>query len=306
MNYKTLLPSLVLMIAAPGALVASDHQILAEPLVIGPDVEITAQDLVYELQAYPRGRQRLIVNDEGHLRDLINGMYRRARINAWAREQRLLEDPVIAYRVARAAEQALSDIAHRHYTDNMEMPDFTRLARERYENALSRYLVPERVRAAHILLAASDEDARAERRAEAEALLARAREGEDFASLARDHSEDEGSAATGGDLGAFSRGRMVPPFEEAAFGLEAPGEISEVVETRFGLHLIKLLEREPEHHRPFEEVKDEIIATLREEYLRTETTAWIREVTDPADSHFDQAVFDEILHMIREQLNRPE
>src|SRR5690606_26213959 len=80
-------------------------------------------------------------------------------------------------------------------------------------------------------------------RREAEALLARLQGGEDFAALAREHSSDEGSAARGGDLGWFPRGRMVPPFEEAAFGNEPGTLVGELVESQFGFHIIEVLGR---------------------------------------------------------------
>jgi hypothetical protein len=100
------------------------------------------------------------------------------------------------------------------------------------------------VRARHILLRAGPEATPAQRdmlRAQAARLRARAAGGEDFAALAREHSED-GSAAEGGDLGYFGRGRMVAPFEEAAFALQA-GQVSDVVESPFGFHVIKVEDR---------------------------------------------------------------
>lgn len=103
-----------------------------------------------------------------------------------------------------------------------------------------------RVRARHVLLsvpAGADEAARDSVRELADSLREMAAEGADFAALAREHSEDPGSARTGGDLGWFERGRMVKPFEDAAFALQ-PGEVSDVVETPFGLHIIKVEERE--------------------------------------------------------------
>ena len=103
-----------------------------------------------------------------------------------------------------------------------------------------------RIRARHILLSMpqdADEATRDSIRALAEELQEQAAGGADFAQLAREYSADPGSAQAGGDLGWFERGRMVQPFEEAAFALE-PGEVSDVVETPFGLHIIKLEERE--------------------------------------------------------------
>lgn len=82
--------------------------------------------------------------------------------------------------------------------------------------------------------------------AEVRRLLDRARKGEDFAQLAQEHSDDPGSAANGGDLGFFGKGRMVPAFEQAAFALQ-PGQVSEPVRTQFGWHILRVEERKTEN-----------------------------------------------------------
>ena len=99
------------------------------------------------------------------------------------------------------------------------------------------------LRASHILIrpAGFDEESKKKARAQAEDILKQAKEGADFAELARKHSAD-GSAQQGGDLGFFSRSSMVPAFSDAAFALK-PGELSNVVETQFGYHIIKAVER---------------------------------------------------------------
>jgi peptidyl-prolyl cis-trans isomerase C len=118
----------------------------------------------------------------------------------------------------------------------------------------------ERVRASHILVRLPEGatgPAKEEMRKKAEALLQRVRAKEDFAALAKQSSEDPGSARNGGDLGAFGRGQMVPPFEQAAFALK-PGEVSGIVETPFGFHIIKVTEKIPARKLPFAEVKERL------------------------------------------------
>lgn len=130
-----------------------------------------------------------------------------------------------------------------------------------YQANQAQYSTPEQIRASHILLNLDEGNADAVRE-RANALLTEARGGADFAALAREHSQDEGSAAQGGDLDYFGRGRMVPEFEQAAFGMEV-GDISDVVESPFGFHIIKLTDRRPEMTQPLAEVREEIVDQLR-------------------------------------------
>ena len=93
--------------------------------------------------------------------------------------------------------------------------------------------------------------------------MKKAQSGEDFASLAKEYSDDPGSASNGGDLGYFGKGQMVQPFEEAAFSLK-PGEISGIVESDYGYHIIKVFDKIDEQ-QPLSEVKDTIKTTLLNE-----------------------------------------
>lgn len=122
----------------------------------------------------------------------------------------------------------------------------------------------ESVRASHILISVpkgADAAAKAEARAKAEQVLKEVKGGGDFAALAKQHSADPGSAANGGDLGFFQQGQMVGPFNDAAFSL-APGAISDLVETDFGFHIIKVAEKKEGRTIPLEEVRPQV-----EQYL---------------------------------------
>jgi parvulin-like peptidyl-prolyl isomerase len=117
----------------------------------------------------------------------------------------------------------------------------------------------EQVRARHIIFNASltdNADTVAEARGKAEEARRRALEGEDFADLARELSEGP-AAPNGGDLGFFTRGQTAPQFANAAFALE-PGGISPVVRTEYGLHVIKVEEKRPPRHLPFDEVSEQV------------------------------------------------
>ena len=138
--------------------------------------------------------------------------------------------------------------------------------RKYYDENASRYSVAEERRASHVLLSAAKDGPAAERtqaKAKAEALLADLRKAPaTFADVAKKNSGDAGSAARGGDLDFFGRGAMVKPFEDAAFAMKA-GEISNVVETDFGFHIIRLDAVRGGEKKPFDAVRAEIEAAVK-------------------------------------------
>ena len=136
---------------------------------------------------------------------------------------------------------------------------------------------PERVRASHILIGiprGADEEAKADARAKAEQVLKDVKAGKDFAALAKEHSQDPGSAANGGDLGFFQQGQMVGPFNDAAFSL-APGSVSDLVETEFGFHIIKVAEKQAPRTIPLDEVKPRLEQYLEQRNRQEQTNAFI-------------------------------
>jgi peptidyl-prolyl cis-trans isomerase D len=145
---------------------------------------------------------------------------------------------------------------------DMEIEDFYRLHQEDYKEA-------EKVKARHILFRlppkAKTSDIQAIQK-KAEMVLDLARKGKDFAELARKYSEDS-TASKGGDLGYFSREDMVKPFSDSAFSLQE-GEISDLVRSRFGLHIIKVEDIQEESIKPLAEIKDTVIRDVKQEQAR--------------------------------------
>jgi peptidyl-prolyl cis-trans isomerase D len=140
-----------------------------------------------------------------------------------------------------------------------------------YEQNQQKLASKEERRASHILINAPKDAPAAEReaaKAKATELLAQARKAPDrFADLARKHSQDTGSATQGGDLSYFARGAMVKPFEEAVFGL-SKGQVSDLVETEFGYHIIRVTDIKAPRQRSFEELKDELTADIKKQMLQ--------------------------------------
>ncbi|HTJ94631.1 MAG TPA: SurA N-terminal domain-containing protein [Pararobbsia sp.] len=139
-------------------------------------------------------------------------------------------------------------------------------AKQYYNDNVKSFTTDDQVRASHILITvpknASDAD-RAKAKAKAEQLLAQVRaHPEQFADIAKQNSQDPGSADKGGDLGWFGHGMMVKPFEDAAFALK-PNQISDLVQSDFGYHIIKVTDVKPAGTKSFDEVKASILTTLK-------------------------------------------
>jgi foldase protein PrsA len=142
-----------------------------------------------------------------------------------------------------------------------------------FEANRTAYETPEQVRASHILVESEVGVQSASERLDA---------GESFASIAEDLSIDTGSAVQGGDLGFFERGRMVPAFEEAAFGLEI-GEMSEPVETQFGYHIILVTDRREAASPTLEEIEDEVREDALEEERTAQFQTWFSGIEENAE-----------------------
>jgi len=149
---------------------------------------------------------------------------------------------------------------------------------------------PEQVRARHILVkvapsASAEQEEEARKRAEA--LLTTIRNGEDFATVAQQHSEDTATAAKGGDLGYFPRGQMVQQFEAVAFALPV-GQLSELVRSPFGWHILRVEDKREATMKPLAEVEQEIGDKIREDKARDAAAAFVDDLLSTLEAHPQQ------------------
>jgi peptidyl-prolyl cis-trans isomerase C len=152
-----------------------------------------------------------------------------------------------------------------------------------YDANQAAFKQPEQVKASHILIKVgpkADEPQKAAARKKIEEIQQRVKKGEDFAALAKELSEGP-SSAKGGDLGYFRKGQMMKSFEEAAFTLK-PGEVSDIVETSFGYHLIKLVDKKPERTIAYEDIKDKIQAYLKQKKVREQVDPYVTDLRGKA------------------------
>jgi peptidyl-prolyl cis-trans isomerase D len=154
-----------------------------------------------------------------------------------------------------------------------------------YNDNIQQYQTPERVRASHILLNTGGKDEAAVRK-QAEELLAKIKAGGDFAALAKQYSEDPGSKVKGGDLDYFPRGQMVPEFEASAFSL-APGQVSDLVKTQYGFHIIKVVDKQAGATQTLEQVRPRIQETLASQIADRQITDRSRQLAERVKSPAD-------------------
>ena len=155
--------------------------------------------------------------------------------------------------------------------------------REFYDKNPDKFKQDESIRASHILFrVAENADAATKKKTleQAQSVLKQARGGADFAELAKKYSAD-GSAQQGGDLNFFTHGAMVPAFDQAAFALK-PGQISDIVTTQFGYHIIKVTDRKPAATVPFEQVSERIKEYLVQDQNRQHAEAFINSLKQKA------------------------
>jgi len=155
-----------------------------------------------------------------------------------------------------------------------------------YNSSIEQYSTPEQVRASHILLKTEGKDD-AVVKAKAEDVLKQAKaSGADFAALAKKYSEDEQSAKNGGDLDYFGKGRMVPEFDQAVFAME-PGQITDLVKTQYGYHIIKLVDKKAATTRSLAEVRQQINDQLAYERAQAQAAdlseTLSKQISKPAD-----------------------
>lgn len=237
---------------------------LAQVLVSGQGVTIDTKEIQTELERIPQEGRAQLARPEAMQNNVAN-IYARRVLAQDALKEGLDKNPMVMAAIEKARERILSD-AMLEKIDQKNQPslqDLEAWAQSSYKANPKKYELPEQVRASHILIRTAEPDAKAK----AEAILKELRAGADFAQVAKAKSQDPGSAAKGGDLGFFARGRMIKPFEDTAFGMAKAGDISEVIESPFGFHIIRLDEKKPAGLQPFAEVKDTLLRQAQNEIL---------------------------------------
>lgn len=268
------------------------------------DVGLTREELEYLLTLWTPDMRESAIKDTGDRLELLNMALANKKLAALADTIPPEDDPEAYWKQIYTVRSIQSKYVVNHYLDSIEVPDMSALAVERYETQKDRYaLVPEERYSSHILLLCEPGSCdREPRRVEAQNILEELNAGGDFVELATKYSEDPGSKERGGKFDMWlkkGQPRVEPYYVGAVYDLENVGEHSGVVETRFGLHIIRLDDIRPAYYKTFEEVKEKIEADLRSDYIKLSAKEFDASFRFTDDARIDNAAIEEMLKSYR-------
>jgi peptidyl-prolyl cis-trans isomerase C len=261
-----------MLLFVPGASFSQDDAVVAK---VGGK-SITRSDFNKLLSFYDAEKQKMIEANPQLKEQLLMQMVQTLVISGVAKQSGFAESPEIREHLDLLTNSFLAnEYLKREIIQKTEVPDNE--VKTYYDTHTDEFKNPEMMRARHILFlaepAATDEEKKSVYEKAADTLK-KIKAGEDFAKLATDLSGDPGSKAKGGDLGFIARGKTVKPFEDALFSLK-PGEISGVVETKFGYHIIKAEEKKEASVEPYDAAKEKIRVKLIQEHSKVAVTEFI-------------------------------
>jgi len=279
MKSQNILLTLLLSSVVAGV-IAQPADEAGEVVLRTPDFEVTTKDFQYYVESNIVEAQRArTLAREGSVREVYQNLYVTKAIATRGELNPEIDIELVDWMTNQYRERLLMQRQlELEVAEELANADWESLAREEYTANPQNYEMPEQVSASHILIS-TEEHTEEEAEAIAREVLGKLQAGEDFATVAKEFSEDGSVAGNSGDLGFFGRGQMVPPFEEAAFAMKEPGQLSEPVKTQFGYHIIRFNEYRPASLRTFDQIKNLIIPDVqrrRQAELRADKIAEIR------------------------------
>lgn len=269
----------------------TDQQILLS----AGDIAVTTQDLQQQLLLLPEAERARVLAGPDSIKDFLRRIYQDKNMAVTAERLQLDDDPLVQARLVAQQRRVLAKALRDYTRKQIQPPDFAELAREHYAVRRNEFQLPEQFKAAHILKKVQCDCERETQRQSIEQLLGRLQAGENFATLAKTESDDVGSAANGGDLGRWlKREDLVSPFADALAKLET-GQLSGVVETKFGFHIIKKLDYQPARLQSFDEVRESLEQRLRGSYVDDQLVQRSGDYLPPADAKFDESALQSLL-----------
>lgn len=235
------------------------------------------------MQKMPEQDRIIFLQDGERINTVLENLYVNRALAGEARKMNLDADPLVKRQLKIQEEQYLAKLRLDRLQHDSATPNLEARAREKYLIEPERFTVPPQVRAKHILvgLKGRSKDEALKRAKEVHGkVLANEKS---FEELALEYSDDPSAKSNKGDLGFFAAASMVKPFSDAAFALDKPGQISEPVETSFGFHIIKFIDKKAGFKKTYESVKAELLKGLQFEYFENVKREYINAIKADKD-----------------------
>lgn len=270
----------------------------AETIVQDGDVSMSRAEFEQVISRWSAEMRQSAANDSGDRLELISIALANKKLAKMADEMTLEEDPEAYWTLHFQLQSLKRRFMIKHFVDSLEAPDMAPLAEERYRTEKDKYAkVAEKRLTSHILFSCPPRQCDRETvRPVAKEVLAELRAGADFAAMVEKHSGDPGSKKRGGLYDKwFSLGDkgVMPRYTGAAFEIQDIGDY-QMVETEFGVHIVRLDGIEEAHYLPFEEVQDKIVKALESEWVKLSVTDFENSLRVTDDARIDGAAMEEI------------
>ena len=269
---------LIVALAAVQPALADEQKPLKPGVVAAQSgVEVTLQDIDAEASAIPEKDRAGFFDSPKRIENTIMNLLQKKELAAEARSQHLERDPAVKAQIEIAVEGALAKAQIDHFRKSLKLPDFEVLAKEYYASHKDDFVEKGEVVVEHVLVSnkeRSDSDALALiNKVEAEAKA----HPDHFGDLVAKYSDDPSKTNNNGRIPDAASPKMAKAFAEAATNLHEPNEISPVVKTQFGYHVLKFIQRSPDRQLPFEDVHDRIVARLKSNFIDAQMTQYTNE-----------------------------
>jgi peptidyl-prolyl cis-trans isomerase C len=266
-------------------------QDLDKPLLTRNGVSVTMRDVDAFMQRFPEDRKAGFLASPKRLNQMLISIVSDKELAKEAVALKLDQDPQVKGELAFVTNEVLARARSRAFEQTLTVPSMSVAAKEEYAAHKADYVIPADVEVQHVLISIAgrnDTDAKAlAEKVRSEALA----KPDGFDELVKTYSDDPSKTANNGRIAEAASPKMVPEFAHAASALKTVGEISPVVKTKYGYHVLRLVKTSPSRQIPFAEAKDKIEAQLKTNYVTEQRKAWLAKF-DVDKAEVDPAIID--------------
>jgi peptidyl-prolyl cis-trans isomerase C len=259
----------------------------AHPLVTGTSVQVTKGDFDIELRNVPDSARVEFLTSAERINRMLERIFLNKAAAAKAAAEGFDKDPAVMAELDYARQNKLAALYLKKLVDAIPVPNLEVRAREQFLVNADKLATPEMVRASHILIAL-EKHTRDEAKKLAEDIRQKALAGENFEKLAETYSEDPSVKTNKGDVGLFPAEKMVPEFSQAAFALKNPGDISPIVQSHFGYHIIRFTSRTPRKPAVYEDHRRELLEQEQQQYREAQANKLVKALMEDQKPRLDE------------------